>query len=250
MRRVTSRAPISFQRSVFVRERTLLVGVALNASCIRAGGEPGLLEFKTAMRIVTVTALHGPFKDLVVERLVKIRLHLIMTIHAELGFAHFQQPDRRKARLLSVRFADEPVRTGHVLPVVGGMSRVAIRTAYVVAPVLSAAEVVVFLSAGVAAKTCFGDFFGGLVFERNDLCRVAFLTVSLAGTMTSFATSHLSFPAAYARELGMRGMREGFKLIFVTVLACIATDVTGVAGRYAHRNWFLLGLANSLRRSG
>jgi hypothetical protein len=31
----------------------------------------------------------------------------------------------------------------------------------------------------------------------------------------------------------MGGMREGFELIFVTVLASIAADVPGISGRYA-----------------
>jgi hypothetical protein len=94
MRRVTSRTPFSLKRRVFVGEWTLLISVTLNASCIRAGGQSGLLEFKTAMGIVAITALHGSFEDLMMERLCEIRLHFTMTTHAELRLADFQHVER------------------------------------------------------------------------------------------------------------------------------------------------------------
>ena len=43
MRRVTSRTPLSLQRRVFECEGALLIGVTLDASRIRAGGQSGLL---------------------------------------------------------------------------------------------------------------------------------------------------------------------------------------------------------------
>lgn len=68
MRRVTCDAAFLFYGSVFISKRSLLISMALDAGGIRAGGQPGLFQFKTAMRIVTITALHGAFENLVVER--------------------------------------------------------------------------------------------------------------------------------------------------------------------------------------
>ena len=53
---------------MFESEWTLLVRVTLYARRIGAGSQSGLLEFKTAMRIVTVAALHRAFENFVVER--------------------------------------------------------------------------------------------------------------------------------------------------------------------------------------
>ena len=94
MRRVTGRAPFSFKRRVFVSERTLLVGVTLDASRIRAGGQSGLFEFETTMRIVAIAALHGSFENLMMERCTKLRLHLTMTTHAEPWLPDFQHMKR------------------------------------------------------------------------------------------------------------------------------------------------------------
>ena len=94
MRSVTSRAPFRFKGSMFVGEWTLFISVTLNTSCIRAGGEPGLLELKTAMRIMAITALHRSFQNLMVEWFGKIRFRFAVATHAELRFGHFQQFDR------------------------------------------------------------------------------------------------------------------------------------------------------------
>jgi hypothetical protein len=67
---------------MFISKWPLLVRVTLNASPVRASGEPGLLEFKATMRIVTIAALHRSFKNLMVEWLVEIRLGFTMTTHA------------------------------------------------------------------------------------------------------------------------------------------------------------------------
>ncbi len=65
----------------------------------------------------------------------------------------------------------------------------------VVAPVLAASKVVMFLSARVAAQARFRDLFGSFVFEGDDLLRIAFLTVGFAWTVAGFATGHLLLPA-------------------------------------------------------
>ena len=94
MRRMAGRAPFSFERSMFVSKRTLLVRVTFNTSGVRAGSQSGLLEFKTAMRIVAITALHGSFENFVMKRCIELGLHLTMTTHAELRFPDLQHVER------------------------------------------------------------------------------------------------------------------------------------------------------------
>jgi len=59
---------------VFENERALFVGVTTNARRVGANGEPGLLGFKAAVRIVAIAAVHCAFEDLVVERLAELCL--------------------------------------------------------------------------------------------------------------------------------------------------------------------------------
>jgi len=49
-----------------------------------------LLELETAVRIVTITALHHAFEDLVMKGLVEIRLYFVMTAYAELRLADLE----------------------------------------------------------------------------------------------------------------------------------------------------------------
>ena len=79
---------------MLVGEWTLLVRVTFNARRIRAGSQSGLLEFKTTMRIVAITTLHGSFENLVMEWRIKLRLHLTMTTNAQLRFPDFQHAQR------------------------------------------------------------------------------------------------------------------------------------------------------------
>src|SRR4026209_1844162 len=58
MRRVTGNASFRFYRGMFVNKGTLFVDVTLDAGCVGASGESCLFEFKTAVRIVTIAALH------------------------------------------------------------------------------------------------------------------------------------------------------------------------------------------------
>ena len=103
MRRVTGRAAFSLQRRVFEREGTLLVRVTLDASGIGTGREPGLLQFKAAVRIVAVAALHHSFENFMVERLVEISFRFSVTTDAELWLPRLQHVDRREARLFGIR---------------------------------------------------------------------------------------------------------------------------------------------------
>jgi hypothetical protein len=63
------------------------------------------------------------------------------------------------------------------------------------------------------------------VFERNDLRWIAFFGMGLTRTMTSFATGDLVFPTADFGEFGVRSVREGFELIFVTRLTGVTANV-------------------------
>ena len=144
-----------------------------------------------------------------------------------------------EARLLRVGGRHEHVRRGELPPIRLRVSGVTIGAADVVAPVLAAAEVVVLFLAGVTSQTGLGDLFGRFVLERDDLFRVAFFAVRLAGGVTRLATRHLILPTANLRELRMRRVRERLELIFVTVLARVAADIAvGVARRdFALRRW-------------
>ena len=82
MWRMTSHATFRLHRRVFVSKRTLLVSVTLDASGVAAGGKSGLLEFKTAMRVVAITTLHRAFENLMMERHIKRGLNLTMTTRA------------------------------------------------------------------------------------------------------------------------------------------------------------------------
>ena len=87
MRRVTRDATIGLNRSVLINKRTLFVCVTLDTGRIEASRESCLLESKTAVRIVTVTALHRAFEHLVMERQLELVFHFAMTIQAKLRLA-------------------------------------------------------------------------------------------------------------------------------------------------------------------
>ena len=68
-------------------EWTLLVGMTLNACRVCARCQPGLLELETAVRIVTIAALHRAFEHLVMKRFVEVGLNLVVATDAELRLA-------------------------------------------------------------------------------------------------------------------------------------------------------------------
>ena len=72
---------------MFVSERSLLVGVTFNTSRIRAGCEPRLFQLKTTVRIMTIAATYRAFENFMMERLVEVRLDLVMTADAKLRFS-------------------------------------------------------------------------------------------------------------------------------------------------------------------
>ena len=91
---MAGRAALSLDGRVFIRERSLLIYVALNASRISSGSQPGLLKLKAAMRIVTIAASHRSFEYLVMERHRKLRLNLGVTADAKLRVICFKHSDR------------------------------------------------------------------------------------------------------------------------------------------------------------
>ena len=90
VRRVAGRAAFRLHRSVFIGKRPLLIHVTLKTRRITAGCQSGLLQFKTAMRVMTIATLHRPFENLMMEGLGEIRLRFIMATHAKLRLAHQQ----------------------------------------------------------------------------------------------------------------------------------------------------------------
>ncbi len=68
VRRVTRGAPFRLHRRMFERKRPLLVYVTLDASRVRSGSKPGLLQLEPAVRIVAIAATHRTFQNLVMER--------------------------------------------------------------------------------------------------------------------------------------------------------------------------------------
>src|SRR5678815_4393424 len=106
---MTRDAPFGLDRSMFVCERTLLIGVTLNTRSICAGCQPRLLELKATVRVVTITTLHCAFEDLVMEGLVKVRLYFIVTAKTQLRLSHFYQRGRCKTWLLRVHRSDKRV---------------------------------------------------------------------------------------------------------------------------------------------
>ena len=73
---------------MFVDKRTLLVRVTLDASRVGTGRESRLFEFKTAVRIVAIAALHRTFQHFVMEGQVELVFGFTMTTEAKLRFAH------------------------------------------------------------------------------------------------------------------------------------------------------------------
>jgi len=116
VRRMTRDTPFSLHRGVFESEWTLFVRMTLNTGRVDSGRQSGLLEFKTAMWIVAITALHSTFENLVMKRQIELVLYFGVATQAKLRFGVPQQLDDREARLLSVRFGDENVGTGYVPP--------------------------------------------------------------------------------------------------------------------------------------
>ena len=91
---MTRRTAFDLERRVFENERTLLIGVTFHASRIRADGEFGLFVFKTAVRVVTITAFHRAFQNAVAKRFAELRFDFAVTTDAKLRLARFEHCGR------------------------------------------------------------------------------------------------------------------------------------------------------------
>ena len=91
VRRMARDATVRLDRRVLVNKRSLLVCVTLDASCVGAGRESRLLELKTTVRIMAITALHRAFQHFVVERQLELVLRLAVATHTKLRLAVSKQ---------------------------------------------------------------------------------------------------------------------------------------------------------------
>jgi len=128
----------------------------------------------------------------------------------------------------------------------------AIGTADIIAPVLTATEVVPLFLAGMTAQTGLSRLFRRLILERNDLGDVAFGDVIFPRTMTGLTAGDFVLPAADLGKLSVGSMRVGFELVFMTVLACVTTDVARLIspGDYGRRLRLGFVRTNGLGTSG
>ena len=95
----------------------------------------------------------------------------------------------------------------------------------IVAPMLATPKVVVLLSACMAGQTGIRNFLGRFVFERDDLLRITFLYVSLAGPMTRLTPGDLVFPTAQTAQLAMCRRNKVFELILVAAFAHVGANI-------------------------
>ena len=93
MRRVTDGAAFNLDRRMLEDKRPLLISVTFGAGRIRACGQTLLLGFKSAMRIMTVAALHDAFQNLVAERHRKLSLLFRVAFETQLRLAIFKLPE-------------------------------------------------------------------------------------------------------------------------------------------------------------
>src|SRR6476661_112394 len=102
----------------------------------------------------------------------------------------------REAGLLRVCGRREDIGSGELAAACLRVGRVTVGAADVVAPVFTAAEVIVLFLTRVTGQTRLGDLFRRLVFERDDLLGIAFFAVCFAWSMARLATGNLVFPTA------------------------------------------------------
>ena len=182
---------------------------------------------------MAIAALHGSFENLMMERQVELVLRFRMAAHTKLWFGYFQQLDRRDARFLSVRPADENIRTHECLPVSGecdewhSVQPMSLRQCSPRRKLLCSS-----LPAWQPRHVSEASL-EDLILKEMIFRRIAFFNVRSSRPMTRFASSYLPFPTANGGELSMGSMGEGFELIFVAVLTSFAADIiTGPVDRF------------------
>ena len=89
VRRVTGNTAVRLERRVLVSERSLLVGMALDAGRICARRQSCLFELETAVGVMTIAAFHRTFEDLVMKWFVEVGFDFVVAADAELRLAGF-----------------------------------------------------------------------------------------------------------------------------------------------------------------
>lgn len=152
MRRVACIAPFGLQRSMFISERPLHLGVAFHTCLCGAKCKPSLFLLKAAVRIMAVAAVHRSFKHLVVEGLRELCFHFGVAANAKLRLTVLKHCAGRKVRPLCCRLADKCNRAGLLVAKARAMGRVAVSTTYVVTPVVAPSEIIMVFFSCVAGK--------------------------------------------------------------------------------------------------
>ena len=192
VRHVTRRTAFEFERSVLENKRTLFVRVTFDTSRVDSDREFGLFLLEASVRVMTIAAFHCPFEHFVMKGLGKLRFCFAVAADTKLLLVCTEHRDRR---ILPRCSADERNRINFRQFVLRAVRRMAFRAADVVAPVIAAPEIAVFLFSGVTAETGFGNFLRVFVFERNYLGLVAVaFDVRLARSVTRFAADDFAFP--------------------------------------------------------
>lgn len=83
---VAGSTPFDRYRKVFINKRPLFVGMTLYAHRVSTDCQPRILDLESAVAVVTVATVHLAFKNLVMERLAKLRFGLLMAAETKLRF--------------------------------------------------------------------------------------------------------------------------------------------------------------------
>jgi hypothetical protein len=185
-------------------KRSTLFGVTLVADRILRGIYSQLLRLCRAVHVMAILALDVAFHYPVAEWLQKIGFRFVVTSEAKVGVLLDQQ----------------------LLFDCGNVSRVAGRAGDSVSVVYRAIEVLVLEIVLVARHATFGDLCWRLLGEAEDLGLIsAAINVSRTRPVARFASMPF-LPATFGRkDFVMRRTLNILKLVFVTRLAIVGTDV-------------------------
>jgi len=138
---------------VLENERSLLITVTLDARGIGADGKLTLLQFKSAVRVVAVAALHRTFQHFMVKGLHELRLRLRVAAQTQLRFTCFQSEGRRSVRSFERNIGYEARRAGFLVIIDRGVRAVTFGTSDIIPPVFAPTKTVVTLFARMTAQT-------------------------------------------------------------------------------------------------
>jgi hypothetical protein len=211
-------------------ERSLLVAVTLDARSVSTDRELALLLFKSAVRIMAVTAVHRAFEHLMTKRFAELGPGLGVTRHAKLRLVRSQHRSRCLTGFVRRYVVNKRAGSNTHLVMLRSVRRVALRASDVIAPVFSATEVVVIFLAGVALQARLGGSLRIQLLEGNYLCLIArSLDVCFAGSVARLATDDLTFPGGDRVELAVLCAVKALELLLVTSGAGLAADVVIVS---------------------